>query len=140
MPDPRIVLDPLVLAGKPVIRGTRLSVEFVVGLLAQGWRNEDVMRQYPGVTEDDILQGRSGDAFRRLMEFQVGRARATYAQALAQLPACDRKAQRAGLVMAAIYRATLDAIERSGCPVLDRHVSLSAPHKLWLAAKTWLRA
>lgn len=54
MPDPRIVLDPLVLAGKPVIRGTRLSVEFVVGLLAQGWRNEDVMRQYPGVTEDDI--------------------------------------------------------------------------------------
>ena len=93
-----------------------------------------------GVTEDDILQGRSGDAFRRLMEFQVDRARATYAQALAQLPAGDRKAQRAGLVMAAIYRATLDAIERSGCPVLDRHVSLSAPHKLWLAAKTWLLA
>ena len=93
-----------------------------------------------GVAEDDILHGRHREGFRRLMEFQVQRARATYAQALAQLPAIDRKAQRAGLVMAAIYRATLDAIERSGCPVLDRHVTLSPPRKLWLAVTTWLLA
>lgn len=50
----RIVLDPAVLAGKPVIRGTRLSVDFIIGLLAQGWTEEDVLRNYPGLTHDDI--------------------------------------------------------------------------------------
>ena len=52
--EPRITLDPQILAGKPIIRGTRLSVEFVVGLLAQGWSHEDLIRQYPGVTTPDI--------------------------------------------------------------------------------------
>lgn len=51
---PRIAIDPLVLAGKPVIKGTRLAVEFVVGLLAEGWSKDEIMRQYPGVGEDDI--------------------------------------------------------------------------------------
>ena len=50
----RIVMDPEVLVGKPVIRGTRLAVEFVVGLLAQGWTRADILRNYPGVTDDDI--------------------------------------------------------------------------------------
>ena len=50
----RIVIDPEVLSGKPVIRGTRLAVEFVVGLLAQGWTRADILRNYPGVTDDDI--------------------------------------------------------------------------------------
>ena len=50
----RIVLDPAVLAGKPVIRGTRLSVEFVIGLLADGWSEAEILRNYPGLTRDDI--------------------------------------------------------------------------------------
>src|SRR5438477_1826053 len=50
----RIVIDPAVLAGKPVIRGTRLAVDFIVGLLAQGWTEADILRNYPGVTHDDI--------------------------------------------------------------------------------------
>jgi uncharacterized protein (DUF433 family) len=50
----RIVLDPAVLAGKPVIRGTRLSVEFVIGLLADGWSEGEILRNYPGLTRDDI--------------------------------------------------------------------------------------
>jgi uncharacterized protein (DUF433 family) len=52
---PRIALDPKVLAGKPVIRGTRLSVEFVIGLMADGWTEADILANYPGLTHDDIL-------------------------------------------------------------------------------------
>jgi uncharacterized protein (DUF433 family) len=52
--DGRIVLDPQVLAGKPVIQGTRISVEHVVGLLAQGWSQEQIMISYPGLTPADI--------------------------------------------------------------------------------------
>jgi uncharacterized protein (DUF433 family) len=51
----RIALDPAVLAGKPVIRGTRLSVEFVIGLLADGWAEQDILENYPGLTHQDIL-------------------------------------------------------------------------------------
>ncbi len=50
----RIVLDPQVLAGKPVVRGTRLSVEFVVGLLADGWSEQDILDNCPGLQGDDI--------------------------------------------------------------------------------------
>jgi uncharacterized protein (DUF433 family) len=50
----RIVLDPAVLAGKPVVRGTRLSVEFVIGLLADGWSEADVLANYPGLSREDI--------------------------------------------------------------------------------------
>jgi len=50
----RIVLDPAILAGKPVIRGTRLSVDFVIGLMADGWSEPDILRNYPGLTHDDI--------------------------------------------------------------------------------------
>lgn len=55
MIDPdRIALDPAVLAGKPVVRGTRLSVEFIIGLLADGWAEPDILRNYPGLTREDI--------------------------------------------------------------------------------------
>jgi len=93
-----------------------------------------------GVTEADLVAAHYGDNFRELMKFQVERARATYRQAFAQLPAADRKAQRAGLIMAAIYRATLDEIVRDGCLVLDRRTSLPPLRKLWLAGKTWITA
>jgi uncharacterized protein (DUF433 family) len=50
----RIVLDPEVLVGKPTIRGTRLSVDFVIGLMADGWREADILRNYPGLTSEDL--------------------------------------------------------------------------------------
>jgi uncharacterized protein (DUF433 family) len=54
--DPlRITLDPELLAGKPVIRGTRLSVEFVIGLMAEGWSEADVLANYPGITHEDVI-------------------------------------------------------------------------------------
>jgi uncharacterized protein (DUF433 family) len=51
----RITLAPDVLAGKPVIRGTRLAVEFVIGLMADGWSEADILESYPGVTHHDII-------------------------------------------------------------------------------------
>ena len=50
----RIVLDPAVLAGKPVVRGTRLSVDFIIGLLADGWSEVDILRNYPGMEHEDV--------------------------------------------------------------------------------------
>ena len=50
----RIVLDPEVLTGKPVVKGTRLAVDFVVGLLAEGWTEAQVLAEYPGLTAEDI--------------------------------------------------------------------------------------
>ena len=93
-----------------------------------------------GVGADDLLHARYGESFSRLMAFQVERARELYRQAFAQLPAADRKAQRAGLIMAAIYQATLDEIERDNYRVLDQRISLPPLRKLWLAAKTWFSA
>jgi len=52
---PRIARDPGVLAGKPIIRGTRLAVEFVIGLLADGWTEVEIIANYPGVAHEDIL-------------------------------------------------------------------------------------
>ena len=52
---PRIVLDPNVLVGKPIIRGTRLSVEFVIGLMADGWSEAEILANYPGITHDDVI-------------------------------------------------------------------------------------
>ena len=51
----RIVVDTEVLAGKPVIRGTRLAVEFILGLLAAGQSENELLANYPGLTRDDIL-------------------------------------------------------------------------------------
>jgi uncharacterized protein (DUF433 family) len=52
--EQRIVIDPGVLTGKPVVCGTRLAVEFIVELLANGWSEEEIIRNYPGITRDDI--------------------------------------------------------------------------------------
>lgn len=51
----RIVIDAAVVAGKPVIRGTRLSVEFVIGLMADGWSEADIVANYPGLSHEDVL-------------------------------------------------------------------------------------
>ncbi len=93
-----------------------------------------------GVAEADILAGRGSEGFRRLMEFQVARAREYYERAMAQLPRVDRRRQVAGLIMAAIYRATLEEIVRDGCRVLTHRLTLPPLRKLWIAARTWLAA
>jgi uncharacterized protein (DUF433 family) len=51
---PRIALDPAILVGKPVIRGTRLAVEHIIGLLADGWSESDILANYPGITHEDV--------------------------------------------------------------------------------------
>jgi 15-cis-phytoene synthase len=93
-----------------------------------------------GVTANDIFRARESDAFRALMEFQVERALAWYDRAFALLPAADRRAQRPGLVMAAIYRTLLVEIRADGCRVLTTRTSLTPLRKLWLAWKTWVTA
>lgn len=51
----RITSDPAVLVGKPVIRGTRISVELILGWLANGWTYEQILESYPHITREDIL-------------------------------------------------------------------------------------
>ncbi|GAB2181645.1 presqualene diphosphate synthase HpnD [Denitratisoma sp. agr-D3] len=87
----------------------------------------------------DLMEARYSDNFRALMAFQVQRAQEYYDKALAQLPAGDRKSQKAGLIMAAIYRTTLDEIVRDGYRVLDQRLSLTPVRKLWIATRTWLK-
>jgi phytoene synthase len=71
------------------------------------------------------------------MQFQDQRARGFYDKAMAELPAQDRRAQRPGLIMAAIYRALLAEIEREGFRVLTQRTSLTPLRKFWIAWKTW---
>ena len=92
-----------------------------------------------GVPEADILAARTSDSFRNLMAFQAERAKTYYEQALAKLPAADRKTQRPGLIMATIYNALLRKIVRGGFLVLDRRTSLTPLCKVWLAGLTWLK-
>jgi phytoene synthase len=94
------------------------------------------LRQF-GVSPEDVLRRRETEGFQKLMQFQIERAQRYYRQAFEQLPEADRKAQRAGLVMAAIYRTTLEEIAASGCHVLKERVSLTPVRKLWLAWKAW---
>ena len=51
----RIIVNPEILVGKPVVKGTRLAVEFIIDLLAQGWSETDILDNYPGLTHEDIL-------------------------------------------------------------------------------------
>jgi phytoene synthase len=97
---------------------------------------EDLQRF--GVSAAELLQGRASESFAALMRFQAERARGFYAQAMAALPAADRRAQRPGLIMAAIYSALLEEIERDGFRVLQQRTSLTPLRKLWIAWKTWL--
>ena len=91
------------------------------------------------VTAADILNARHSDNFVKLMQFQAQRAQQAYDEAFALLPREDRRSQRPGLIMAAIYRAVLDEIERDGFHVLNQRISLTPIRKLWLAWKTYVR-
>jgi phytoene synthase len=74
------------------------------------------------------------------MAFQADRARAQYRRAYALLDDADRRAQRPGLIMSAIYSTLLEEIERDGFRVLTHRTSLTPIRKLWLAWRTWVTA
>jgi phytoene synthase len=92
-----------------------------------------------GISETDILQGRETDNFKKLMAFQIERAQDYYRAAFERLPAADRRPQRAGIIMAAIYQTLLEEIRRDGCRVLAQRTSLTPVRKLWIAWKTWIK-
>jgi len=100
---------------------------------------QDELARY-GVAPSAILKHEGGEGFAALMAHQVRRAREWYARALEALPPADRRAQRTGLVMAAIYRALLDEIERDGYRVLDRRIALTPLRKFAIAWRTAFRA
>lgn len=89
-----------------------------------------------GVAEADLLQGRESPGLTALLAELAAQARGHHAAALERLPAVDRAAQRTGLVMAAIYLATLDEIERDGFRVLRQRIHLTPLRKLWIAWTT----
>ena len=99
---------------------------------------QDLIRH--GLSRQQFLSGRAGleeqPAFRALMAEQAARARDAYREAFAALPEVDRNRQRPGLIMAAIYVALLDEIERSGYAVLNQRIALTPLRKFWLACRT----
>ena len=88
----------------------------------------------------DILHGRSSPRFKDLLAYQIGRAKRYYERALSVLPEADRRAQRSGLIMAAIYRTLLNNIENGDADVLTKRATLTPIRKLWIAWRTWLTA
>ena len=99
---------------------------------------QDELAQF-NVNENSILSATPTPEFAALMQFQFNRARETYRQAIAMLPAADKKAQKAGLIMASIYYALLLEIERDGLAnVLRYKIRIPNPRKVRIALKTWL--
>ncbi|MQA18624.1 presqualene diphosphate synthase HpnD [Rugamonas rivuli] len=91
------------------------------------------------VTAADLLNARHTENFEKLMAFQAARAQKVYDEAFALLPKEDRRAQRPGLMMSAIYRTLLTEVEADGFHVLTQRISLTPIRKLWLAWKTYIR-
>ena len=93
-----------------------------------------------GLSETDILHGHLSLKMQTLIDFQIERAERLYDKALTALPQEDKKSQRTGLIMAAIYRTLLREIKRGGSQqVLHARISLTPLRKLWLAWTTWLK-
>lgn len=93
------------------------------------------------VTEDDILHNRESDAVKQLLDYQIERAESYYDRALNELPSEDKKNQRVGLMMAAIYRTLLREIKADGAQkVLNSRTSLGALRKIYLAVQVWLKS
>lgn len=97
----------------------------------------DELQQFD-VKASEILNGHYSERFTALMRFQTERARRYYREAAQALPDADRRAQRPGLMMAAIYHALLDEIEGEDWQVLHQRISLTPIRKFWLAWKTWV--
>ena len=92
-----------------------------------------------GLDAQDIIARRDSPAFRDLMRFQAERAVSYFDLAFAKLAPEDRDTQRAGLIMAAIYRALLEEIRRDRFAVLEQRIALTPLRKLWIAWTTWIR-
>lgn len=97
---------------------------------------EDLARH--GVKPHEILNGLHSDRFVELMRFETARARDHYRAAMQALPEEERRNQRPGLMMAAIYATLLDEIEHENWQVLDQRISLTPIRKFWLAWRTWV--
>lgn len=95
---------------------------------------EDLVRF--NVPQSDLHQKASSAALVALLQFETERAREFYAAAFSALPERDRYRQRSGLIMAAVYQVTLNAIERDGFHVLEKRSRLSALRKFWIAWST----
>jgi phytoene synthase len=136
--------DPRTLAYAEVL-GTAFQLTNIIRDVGEDARKNriylpmDELKRFE-VPAADILGARYSENFARLMAFQAERAEGCYERAFAALPAADRKAQRPGLVMAAIYRTLLAEIRADGFRVLDRRTSLTPVRKLWIAWKTWVTA
>jgi phytoene synthase len=99
----------------------------------------DELKRY-GIDTDQLVRLEQSPALGELLRFQVERARGFYRKAMDLLPAEDRRAQRAGLVMGNIYARLLDEVAREGTATLVRKVSLTPLRKLWIAWRTWVFA
>jgi len=86
----------------------------------------------------DIINSQYAEGFTALMEFEADRANRLYQQAIEALPAVDQRAQRPGLMMAAIYFSLLQEIRHEQWQVLHQRISLTPVRKLWLAWKNWV--
>jgi len=91
------------------------------------------------VSAKDLLDARHSEGFEALMRFQAERARGFYRKAFELLPDTAVRAQRPGLIMAAIYASLLDEIQDDGFRVLSHRVRLTPLRKLWIAWRTWMR-
>ena len=97
----------------------------------------DEMQRF-GVSVESVLSAQYSPAFEQLMAFQAARATSLYDAAFQALMPEDRRQQRPGLIMAAIYRALLDEIERAQFRVMHQRISLTPLRKLWIAWRTWV--
>jgi len=93
-----------------------------------------------GVTEDDLVAGRYGERFVKLMEHQAARARQFYAAAAAAYPIADARSLIAAQIMGGIYRALLDEIEARRFAVLGERITLPARRKVAIALRCWAAA
>ena len=93
-----------------------------------------------GVTEDDLVAGRYGERFVKLMEHQAARARQFYAAAAAAYPTADARSLIAAQIMGGIYRALLDEIEVRRFAVLGERITLPARRKVAIALRCWAAA
>jgi 15-cis-phytoene synthase len=94
--------------------------------------------QAAGVKVSDIISGTYVPGFESVMKKQAARARDAYRAAMDALPEADRRAQRTGLIMGAIYLTLLDEIEHEDFRVLHQRIALTPVRKLWIAWRTWV--
>ena len=113
-----------------IIRDVREDAE-----LGRIYLPQDELTRF-NVKADDLFNLKSSPELIELLKFQTERAKNYYQKAMQLLPDCDRYSQRTGLIMAAIYEATLDEIEKDGFGVMQRRISLTPLRKLWLAWRT----